>query len=156
MATNTRDWGLIHLGKHYYDWVSWLREEIETLGRIRQKTYSCNPLISPFVRLLIIIVKRRAALSPRLGQLGPNWVNKFFCVLSSFLSCCFLLLACVYNCSMHFVFWLFDYSLLHTSSLLLVWFFHRIHNNWRPPWGKDQRIIKYYGFEVGYWEVYRR
>ncbi|AES90825.1 transmembrane protein, putative [Medicago truncatula] len=25
-----------------------------------------------------------AALSPRLGQFGPNWVNKFFCVLSSF------------------------------------------------------------------------
>jgi hypothetical protein len=31
-------------------------------------------------------VERRAALSPRLGQFGPNWVNKFFCVLSSFLS----------------------------------------------------------------------
>jgi len=67
-------------------------------------------------------VKQRAALSPRLGQFGPNWVNKFFCVLSSFLSRCFLLLACVYNCSIHFVFWLLDYSLLHTSSLLLVCF----------------------------------
>ena len=23
-------------------------------------------------------------------------------------------------------------------------------------WGKDQTIIKYHGFEVGYWEIYRR
>ena len=76
-------------------------------------------------------MKRRAAFSPKLGQFGPNWVNKFFCILSSFLSLsrCFLLLTCVYNCSIHFVFWLLDYSLLHTSSLLLVWFFHRIHNS---------------------------
>ena len=38
------------------------------------------------MKLLIIIVKQRAALSPILGQFGPNCVNKFFCVLSSFLS----------------------------------------------------------------------
>ena len=31
------------------------------------------------------------------------------------------------------LFWLFDYHLLHTSSLLLVWFFHRIHNNSSGP-----------------------
>ena len=77
-------------------------------------------------------MKRRAAFSPKLGQFGPNWVNKFFCILSSFLSLsrCFLLLTCVYNCSIHFVFWLLDYSLLHTSSLLLVWFFIEFTTIW--------------------------
>jgi hypothetical protein len=39
-------------------------------------------------------MKRRDALSPRLGQFEPNWVNKFFCVLSFFLSL-FSTFACV-------------------------------------------------------------
>jgi hypothetical protein len=32
------------------------------------------------------------------------------------LLCCFLLLACDYNCSIHFDYWLLYYPLLHTSS----------------------------------------
>jgi len=73
-------------------------------------------------------VKQRAALSPRLGQFGLNWVNKFFCVLSflSLVVFCFLLM---FNIVPFTLFWLLDYPLLHTSSLL-YWcdFFHRIHN----------------------------
>jgi len=35
-----------------------------------------------------------------------------------------------------------------THQVVISVIFHRIHNNWRPLWGKDQRIIKYHGFEL--------
>jgi len=74
-------------------------------------------------------VKQKAALSPRLGQFGSNWVNRFFCVLSFSFSCYFLLLACVYNCSIHFVLvaWL---PLAPHIKFIIGVIFHRIHNKY--------------------------
>jgi hypothetical protein len=100
------------------------------LGRIRWETYSCNPLISP-----------------RLGQFGPNWVNKFFCVLSFFLSM-FSTFVCDYNyqtlrfgcliitCSTHQVYYWCDFS---SNSQQLA-----------PTVGHGSKEIKYHGSK---WDI---
>ena len=55
---------------------------------------------------------------PQTRSIWTELGKQIRCVLSSsfLLLCCFLLLACDYNCSIHFDYWLLYYPLLHTSS----------------------------------------
>jgi len=56
--------------------------------------------------ITFILVDWRAALSPRVGHIGPNWVTIFVCLFSFLLSylCCFDYACCV---ALHLVLGLF-------------------------------------------------
>jgi len=89
----------------------------------------CLYLVTHFVITLwdLLIVDWRAALSPILGHIGPNWVNKAWCVCSSLLLLILIDCLCLWCCSTLgfravycccclklFIHWL-SLSLLHTS-----------------------------------------
>ncbi|CAJ2653064.1 unnamed protein product [Trifolium pratense] len=75
--------------------------------------------------------------------IGPNWVNKY-CVLSSPLSCLSVIIIAYFAC------YLVAVLLLHTSSSFIGVILRRIHNNWRPPWGKGSNELSIMGSK---WEI---
>jgi hypothetical protein len=92
-------------------------------------------------------VKQRSALSPRLGQDLTELGKQISCVLSFFLSL-FSTFVYVYNCHPHCFGCLIN--LLQTSSILLVCFLSNLQQLAPIVGHKDQTIIKYHGFEVGF------
>ena len=96
-----------------------------------------------FLNVTLYVIVERRSLSPRCRfintELGKQYLVFFiaFIVLALFglllLGYPLLLFGC-FNCFAP-----------HTSSMIIGVFLDRIHNNWRPQWGKGLNKLRYHG-----------
>ena len=125
LATNTRVWGLIHLGNtiriESLGYGKRLRLCVELGGRLILVTHWYL-----FCKVTHHYSEMEGCSLPQTRSIWTELSKQIFCVLFS-LSRCFLLLACVYNCSIHFVLvvWL---SLVPHIKFVNSVIFYRIHN----------------------------
>ena len=80
---------------------------------------------------------------PDVGSLTPNWVNNIVCVLYCFHM--FLALVIIIAWKSIIVVGCFNCFAPHTTQRIIGVFLVRIHNNWRPPWGKGLNKLRYHG-----------